>query len=236
MSGASDLTAVRRRILEILHESGDMVQNELARKAKIRDSWASQILGKMEKEGLLSREPCETSRKKRMVKITKKGEDVFQLVKDAPSLEEETSKRARIQDLMECLSDTEQKTFTKLLQKIYDKTNIHIGNTDSWTFDIFSSYHDYTSRNLSSEEKELRKEITDLRNKAGLAGYPIAIIYYSRQHGFYERCAVPLHTNGEDPEVDELNERFYSFLREFLGDEFREPLSGHAIVEITKIK
>ena len=235
MCDVNELSDVRRRILAILHESGDMVQNELARKAKIKDSWASQVLMKMEKDSLLSREPCNNNGKKLMVKITEKGEKVFQKFKNIPSWREETEKRARSQDLMKCLSDTEQKTFMKLLQKIYDKAYILIGNTDTWTFDVFSDYKDQ-SRNLSSEEKELRKKITALRNEVGTAGYPIAIIYYSRQNGFYERCAVPLDTEGEDPEADDIRARFYSFLRDFLGEEFRKPLSGHAMVEISKIK
>lgn len=100
----------RDRALRVLYESGTITQKVFAEKMNIRPASSSEMLAKMESEGLITREQCEED--KRTIKVTLTP-DGTELAKEMICKQTEAAKQAMLS-----LSDEELNTLEELLNKI----------------------------------------------------------------------------------------------------------------------
>lgn len=100
----------QRRIMIILRESGGMTQRELTERIGVRPGSASEVIGKLESAGLISRTLSETDRRTADIQLT---EDGMRLADEAAE-----QRKARHQDMFSCLSDEEKASLLALSEKL----------------------------------------------------------------------------------------------------------------------
>lgn len=100
----------QKRILMILLECGGMTQRELTERLGIQPGSASEVIGKLEAAGLLTRSPSETDRRTTDISLTAAGK--------AAAEEAYTQREKRHQQMFASLSDAEKETLLDLLKKV----------------------------------------------------------------------------------------------------------------------
>ena len=73
-----DITEQQWRVLRVLAESGPMEPTRIAEEACLLLPSLTRILQKLDEKGLIAREPDETDRRKQVVQITPKGEQLIE--------------------------------------------------------------------------------------------------------------------------------------------------------------
>lgn len=110
----------QKRILIILRKEGCMTQRELTELLQIQSGSASEVIGKLEVAGLISRTPSETDRRTANITLTEAGK---------AAAEEAYAQRAELHNQMFIsLSETEKKDLLHLLEKVnadWDKKYRH---------------------------------------------------------------------------------------------------------------
>ena len=101
---------MRRRTLILLNERGPLPQKEVQDILQIKSGSISEMLGKMEKEGLLERVRDEHDRRSTLLQITPEGQ------KEAAKLQ--TLYEARMSRMMDCFSEDELLTLCESLEKM----------------------------------------------------------------------------------------------------------------------
>ena len=112
---SADGKAGQARILRILSKHGPMSQRELTEKLGIQPGSASEILGKLEKAGLLQRQPDEGDRRTFTVSLTEEG--------TARAADSEKAQSADVHKAFSVLSDEEKETLLCLGEKLYRAWN-----------------------------------------------------------------------------------------------------------------
>lgn len=106
----------QNRILEILERNGSMVQRDLTERLGIQPGSASEILGKLEAGGMISREPCETDRRTQIVALTEQGRtQVEKTVKKRHATEEA---------MLDCLTFEKKQLLLSLLEELSTDWNV----------------------------------------------------------------------------------------------------------------
>lgn len=100
----------QKRVLIILKEHGSMTQRELTRCLGIQPGSVSEVIGKLEASGLISRTPGQTDRRTADIHLTEAGEIQAH---DAYIRREE-----RHQQMFVALSDEEKNSLLSLLEKV----------------------------------------------------------------------------------------------------------------------
>lgn len=100
----------QKRILIILYEAGSMTQRELTEKIGIQPGSASEVIGKLESAGLITRAPSQTDRRTVDIQLTETGK---QQAKEAAR-----QRRIRHQEMFSCLSEEEKTTLLALSEKL----------------------------------------------------------------------------------------------------------------------
>lgn len=98
------------RILSILRENGEMTQRALTEQLGIQPGSASEILGKLEKAGLLIRTPNPADRRTVDISLTEAGA--------ARAAEAEEKTNGRREDLMSALTEEEKAALLPMLEKL----------------------------------------------------------------------------------------------------------------------
>ncbi|WP_301171802.1 MarR family winged helix-turn-helix transcriptional regulator [Brevibacillus nitrificans] len=105
------LTGARIRILvEIMKEGGSILPSMLAERIGVSKANISLLLGPLESEQWIRREPHAVDGRKTVITITAAGQNV--LLKHLPG------NRQRIEDSMRALDETEQRQLLSLLNKL----------------------------------------------------------------------------------------------------------------------
>ena len=99
------------RVLHILSEDGPMTQRELTEKLGIQPGSASEVIGKLERAGLVARTPSEADRRTADVRLTEAGK----LHRE----ERQAREQAQRPTLFEALTDEEKKTLLATLEKLH---------------------------------------------------------------------------------------------------------------------
>lgn len=100
----------QQRILILLLESGSTTQRELTERLGIRPGSASEVIGKLESAGLISRVSSSTDRRTADISLTQAG---------MHSAEEAAQRRElRHQEMFSCLSPEEKETLLALTEKL----------------------------------------------------------------------------------------------------------------------
>ena len=99
------------RVLAILRRDGEMTQRDLTERLGIQPGSASELIGKLESGGYVSRAQSEQDRRTQNVRLTQEG---FHR-----SLEQEGMQRTRRDERFQVLSQEEQQTLLELLEKLY---------------------------------------------------------------------------------------------------------------------
>lgn len=100
----------QKRILIILLESGGMTQRELTERIGVQPGTASEVLGKLEKAGLIQRRESPADRRTTDIQLTKAGR--------IQAEETSSQRRIRHQEMFSCLSDEEKGSLLSLLEKL----------------------------------------------------------------------------------------------------------------------
>ena len=99
------------RVLRMLSKDGDLSQRELTERLGIQPGSASELLGKLERAGLIERREEETDRRTAAVRLTDAGRE-----RSAAANQE---REARIRTLFSALSGEEKDTLLSLTEKLY---------------------------------------------------------------------------------------------------------------------
>lgn len=99
----------QRRVLRVLKEHGSMTQRKLSEHFDIRPASLSELLLKLQDQGLIERVKLEEDRRNYQVSLTEKG---------MASLEEVKKEYHHHKDLFETLTDEEKQQFSIILKKL----------------------------------------------------------------------------------------------------------------------
>lgn len=100
----------QKRVLMTLLENMPMTQRELTEELGIQPGSASEVIGKLETAGLLTRNPSEMDRRTTDIVLTDSGKTAAE---DAL-----IQRQKRHQQMFSCLSEAEQDTLLRLLEKL----------------------------------------------------------------------------------------------------------------------
>lgn len=100
----------QKRILIILRENGGMTQRELTERLDVRPGTISEVLGKLENAGLISRIVNPEDKRTIDISLTDKGNGMAQ--------EAAESRESRHREMFRCLSQEEKETLLSLLEKV----------------------------------------------------------------------------------------------------------------------
>lgn len=128
MHRISEGRASQKRIMIILKETGGMTQRELTQRLRVQPGSASEVIGKLEAAGLISRITSETDRRTTDIKLTAEGETA--------AGEALARRKERHDKMFGCLSSTEKQTLLGLLEKVnasWDEQyrNSNLGQSDA---------------------------------------------------------------------------------------------------------
>ena len=127
--------AGRKRVLATLLREGEISQRTLQDLLDIQSGSLSEILAKLEADGLLEKVKCGSDRRGYILRLTESGQA---LAKQVTACHE-----ARVDKLLGCLSDDEQLALLSML----DKLTLH------WSSDEVASM--FEKQNLSGEMTQL---------------------------------------------------------------------------------
>ncbi len=100
----------QRHVLERLKAHGTMTQKDLMESMRIQSGSASELLGKIEQAGLVSRVKCETDRRLVEIRITDEGLQELDKM--------QAQYRQSVSELLTVLNDDEKTQLTDLLDKL----------------------------------------------------------------------------------------------------------------------
>ena len=98
----------QERILGILNQYSSLSQKELQEKLQVEAGSLSEILSKLERNGMIEKKRDEKDRRKMVVSLTSKGQHVME------------HRKNNDQDLFDMLDETESKQLNDLLDKILE--------------------------------------------------------------------------------------------------------------------
>ena len=98
------------RILRILTESGTMTQRELTERLGIQPGSASEVIGKLEKAGLIARTASEADRRTADIRLTENGR--------THAAEQAEHRLDRNREMFASLTEEEKETLLALLEKL----------------------------------------------------------------------------------------------------------------------
>lgn len=136
MRNISEGKGSQKRILIILDEAGTITQSELTQRLGIRPGSASEVLGKLELAGFITRTPNEIDRRTTDVALTDEGKVVAK--------EARGKRTERHNQMFSCLSEEEKNALLFLLEKVnadwdrrYRENDVGQGSADyQETFDV----------------------------------------------------------------------------------------------------
>ena len=99
----------QRKVLRVLKEHGSMTQRELSEHFDIRPASLSELLMKLQDQGLIIREKLEEDKRNYQVSLTEKG---------IAQTEEAKREHHHHKDLFEVLSDEEKQQLSQILSKL----------------------------------------------------------------------------------------------------------------------
>ena len=105
----------QNRILHILAKHGGMSQKDLTERIGIQPGSASEVLGKLERAGYITRQPEETDKRTFVVSLTEAG--------NARGAELEKERSARLNELFSIFSVQEKEQMLSLAEKLYGAWN-----------------------------------------------------------------------------------------------------------------
>ncbi|MGN0276928.1 MAG: MarR family winged helix-turn-helix transcriptional regulator [Hominisplanchenecus sp.] len=100
----------QKRILILLNETGVITQRELTERLGIQPGSVSEVIGKLEAAGLLTRTPSETDRRTTDIRLTEAG--------SIQATEARDSREKRHIQMFSCLSEQEKEDLLLLLEKV----------------------------------------------------------------------------------------------------------------------
>lgn len=100
----------QKRILIILNEAGVITQRELTERLGIQPGSASEVIGKLEDAGFISRTPSESDRRTTDIQLTQSGK--------IKAEEAAQQRKLRHQEMFSCLSGEEKETLLSLMEKL----------------------------------------------------------------------------------------------------------------------
>lgn len=110
MHHASEGKGSQTRILIILNEIGTIPQNELTQRLGIQPGSASEVIGKLESAGLISRTPSAADRRTLDISLTPAGQN--------QAREAVQRRDQQRQAMFSCLSDQQKDTLLSLLEQL----------------------------------------------------------------------------------------------------------------------
>lgn len=100
----------QKRILIILREEGNITQCALTERLQIQSGSASEVIGKLEAAGFISRTPSDTDRRTAIITLTEDGK--------AAAEDAYAQRKERHAQMFVSLSETEKRDLLQLLEKV----------------------------------------------------------------------------------------------------------------------
>lgn len=100
----------QKRVLILIREMGEITQRELTLRMGIKPASVSELLTKLENNGMIVRRPSKADRRMLILSLTNTGEAV--------AIHYGEQREKRHDEMFRCLSDGEQDTLIALLEKI----------------------------------------------------------------------------------------------------------------------
>ena len=97
------------RVLKLLAKNADITQKELASLLDMSKQSLAEVLGKLEKNDLITRAPDEADKRVLIIRLTEEGKNIA---------EELGKKRDNILLMLDCLEEAELKIFSNYLERI----------------------------------------------------------------------------------------------------------------------
>lgn len=110
MRGISEGRGSQKRILMVVQKAGAITQSELTERLGIQYGSASEVIGKLEAAGLITRTPSEADRRTTDIRLTAEGETA--------AIEAANERSQRHAQMFTFLSDAEKVTLAELLEKV----------------------------------------------------------------------------------------------------------------------
>lgn len=118
----SDGKAGQNRILSILKESQPMTQSSLTEQLGVQPGTMSEVLGKLENAGLITRTPSEQDRRTSIIELTPSGLEAAET-----AIEEKQQRQA---EMFSCLSEEEKNTLLTFLETLNHDWHHRYGRGD----------------------------------------------------------------------------------------------------------
>lgn len=114
----------RGRLLSRLRDNGPMSQSQLATLLEIRPQSLSELISKLESEGLISRTQSEEDKRQTIVSLTDAGEEKIAVISEA--------RRRHAEEFFAPLDEQEKEILSAILQKLTEaqKNNENNKNTE----------------------------------------------------------------------------------------------------------
>lgn len=112
----------QKRILIILLETGPITQRELTQRLGIQPGSASEVIGKLESAGLVTRTPNEFDHRTVVVALTEAGTSAAQ--------EAKTQRELRHEAMFSCLTEEEKTTLLSLLERLNRHWDMYRGGPE----------------------------------------------------------------------------------------------------------
>ena len=106
----SDGKASQSRILIVLHTEGLITQSKLTELLNVQPGTVSEVIGKLERAGLIERTASENDRRTSELRLTEEG-----VAKAMRAIE---ARKNRYEDMFACLTESEKSDLLALLEKI----------------------------------------------------------------------------------------------------------------------
>lgn len=100
----------QKRVLIILFENGDISQRELTSRLKIKPASVSELVSRIEENGLITRSPSKIDRRIQILSLTEIGREKAAALKD--------KRKDRHDEMFNCFSDKEKEDFLSYLEKL----------------------------------------------------------------------------------------------------------------------
>ena len=146
------------KVLAILAENPEISQKKLSFLMDMRNQSLSELLAKLEKAGLILRIPSEEDRRSMNIRLTEEGSAL------ARQTEEKKNDSGRI---FECLSQSDQRKLSELLEMLADEIKLQLGYDDEKECSRRRSVHHHHESHHHSEPAEKKPDekdnITEIR-------------------------------------------------------------------------
>lgn len=136
------------RILSIIKDNEPMSQKKLLDELGIRSASLSELLGKLERRGLISRSRDVQDKRNLIISCTKEGSSLVKSIK--------STRKESFDDIFSVLSESEQEQLAKLLSKLFTSMERHLA--EHHPHHDHKTDHRHSRRHIDGRKEDSKRE------------------------------------------------------------------------------